>query len=159
MNKIMAEYVTGSEDKSFTGLGDVICPSCGKQMRETDICKVGEENGPREIEICGDCLSEAEGELDADIDADIIPADLFQRLWEHVLPIVEDRASSEPPNDVTLIARLLGGQPWQSGGGIWLVLIRRSDGGIVAVSDDVACEYASEAAFTDGRTRTSVRFK
>ncbi len=45
------------------------------------------------------------------------------------------------------IARALGGESWQSGGGIWLVLIRRKDGALVVISDEVISEYASEAAF------------
>jgi hypothetical protein len=157
MNKIEAEYVTGSEENSFSGIGDVICPSCGKQMRETDICKVGEENGPREIEICGDCLSDAEGELEIRFDADIVPREIFQRLWDHLVAIVADRNANEPPNDVSHLARLLGGKPWQSGGGIWLVLVKRGDGAIVTISDEVACEYESEDALANGTTNLSIR--
>ena len=42
------------------------------------------------------------------------------------------------------IAEALGGQPWQSGGDTWLVLSRRSDGKIVALSEESACLYESE---------------
>lgn len=42
------------------------------------------------------------------------------------------------------LAKLLGGETWQSGGDVWLVLIRRSDGKIVAISDEAVCEYADE---------------
>lgn len=157
MNKIKAEYVRGSEEKSFTGLGEVICPSCGKQLGETDICKVFEQDGPREIEICDDCLSDAEADLEIQIDADIIQGDLFQRVWEHLLPIVQDRTARQPPNDVAQLARLLGGQPWQSGGGIWLVVVRRADGRVVAVSDEVIFEYRSEEALLHGMQDTSIR--
>lgn len=44
------------------------------------------------------------------------------------------------------LATLLGGETWQSGGDVWLVLIRRSDGRIVAISEEVVCEYADEEA-------------
>jgi len=45
------------------------------------------------------------------------------------------------------VAEALGGQAWQSGGGIWLVRIERTDGRLVIVSDDAVCEYADEEAF------------
>jgi hypothetical protein len=157
MNKIQVEYVTGSEEKSPVGLYDVICPACGKQTRETDTCRIGEENGEREIEICGDCLSDAETALDVRIEADLVPNVVFQKLWEHVLPIAEDLTSSEPPNDVTQLARLLGGQPWHSGGGVWLVLVKRDDGRVVAVSDEVVTEYANEDALTGAAPIHTIR--
>lgn len=48
------------------------------------------------------------------------------------------------------LAKLLGGETWQSGGDVWLVLIRRADGKIVAISDEVVCEYANEEALGAG---------
>ena len=42
------------------------------------------------------------------------------------------------------LAKLLGGETWQSGGDIWLVILRRSDGKIVAISDELVAEYADE---------------
>ena len=56
----------------------------------------------------------------------------------------------------TKLAELLGGETWQSGGDIWLVLIRRADGKIVAISDEVACEYEDEASLDEGRPSASV---
>lgn len=49
-----------------------------------------------------------------------------------------------------VVAGVLGGEAWQSGGDIWLVLIERPDGKYVVISDEAACEYASRAAFDDG---------
>lgn len=46
----------------------------------------------------------------------------------------------------TALAELLGGETWQSGGNIWLVILRRADGKIVAVSDELVAEYADEEA-------------
>lgn len=54
------------------------------------------------------------------------------------------------------VARALGGEAWQSGGDIWLVLIHRKDGKLVIISDDVVCEYATEADFDSGRADKSV---
>ncbi|HVT90632.1 MAG TPA: hypothetical protein VHD56_17385 [Tepidisphaeraceae bacterium] len=45
------------------------------------------------------------------------------------------------------LAKALGGETWQSGGGIWLVQLPRADGRLVVVSDDAVCEYETEAAF------------
>lgn len=54
------------------------------------------------------------------------------------------------------IAEVLGGEAWQSGGDIWLVLIRRNDGRLVVISDEAVCEYESEEAFEDNRTSNSI---
>ena len=49
------------------------------------------------------------------------------------------------------LAKLLGGETWQSGGDIWLVIFRRPDGKMVAISDEVVCEYAGEIALGEGK--------
>lgn len=54
------------------------------------------------------------------------------------------------------LAELLGGEPWQSGGDVWLVLIRRADKRIVAFTDDVVCEYADQEAFEGGEPENSI---
>lgn len=54
------------------------------------------------------------------------------------------------------IAEAFGGETWQSGGGIWLVLIHRKDGRFVVISDDAVCEYASEKHFESGKADKSV---
>lgn len=56
----------------------------------------------------------------------------------------------------TAIAEALGGETWQSGGGIWLVLVRRSDGGVVAISDEVVCEYKSMDDIETGEAANSI---
>jgi hypothetical protein len=42
------------------------------------------------------------------------------------------------------VARALGGDVWQSGGDIWLVIFRRADGHVVVLSDEAVCEYSNE---------------
>ncbi len=44
------------------------------------------------------------------------------------------------------VAEAIGGDPWQSGGGIWLVVRKRPDGRLVIMSDDCVCEYEDEGA-------------
>lgn len=50
----------------------------------------------------------------------------------------------------TALAKLLGGETWQSGGDIWLVILRKADGKIVAISDELVTEYADEEALGAG---------
>jgi len=59
----------------------------------------------------------------------------------------------------TLIAESLGGEAWHSGGDIWLVLLRKESGAIVAISDDVVCEYDSEDDFNDGHDSNSIELR
>ena len=54
------------------------------------------------------------------------------------------------------VAKALGGEPWNSGGGIWLVVLRRQDGSVVVVSGDVVCEYGSEEAFEASEAAASI---
>lgn len=47
------------------------------------------------------------------------------------------------------LSKILGGDVWQSGGGIFLIIIKRQDGKLVVFSDEMVCEYENEAAFDD----------
>jgi len=48
------------------------------------------------------------------------------------------------------MAELLNGEAWNSGGGIYIVLIRNSLGQIVGITDETICLYANEKALEDG---------
>ena len=39
------------------------------------------------------------------------------------------------------VAHALGDRTWNSGGEIWLVVFDRSDGKVLALSEEVVCEY------------------
>ena len=54
------------------------------------------------------------------------------------------------------LAKLLGGETWQSGGDIWLVILKKADGRIVAISDEVVAEYADEEALGAGEATASI---
>ena len=54
------------------------------------------------------------------------------------------------------LARILNGELWNSGGGLFLAIVRRSDGKIVAFSDEVVCEYADEEALNGGTPSNSI---
>ena len=56
----------------------------------------------------------------------------------------------------TAIADAIGGETWQSGGEIWLVILRKADGRVVALSDDCICEYESDDAFQDGTSIATI---
>jgi hypothetical protein len=54
------------------------------------------------------------------------------------------------------VANFLGGQTWQSGGGIWLVIFERTDGKLAVISDDAICEYANQEDFDNCKPRQSI---
>jgi hypothetical protein len=56
----------------------------------------------------------------------------------------------------TSVAEALGGEAWQSGGGIWLVLLRRPDGHVVVLSDESVCEYEDQDALDEGRAESMI---
>lgn len=54
------------------------------------------------------------------------------------------------------LAKTVGGEAWQSGGGIYVVAIRRPDGSIVVFSDDVVAEYPDDEAFDAGQPTAEI---
>jgi hypothetical protein len=58
-------------------------------------------------------------------------------------------------NQARAVAAVFGGDVWNSGGGIWLVIITRSDGRVVVMSDELITEYASGEAHDDGDAPTN----
>lgn len=57
-----------------------------------------------------------------------------------------------------VLATLIDGEAWHSGGDIWLVLKRTSDGRVVSISDEVIIEYVSEEAFEQNEISGSIEF-
>ena len=55
------------------------------------------------------------------------------------------------------VAKALSGEVWNSGGGIHLVVIRRTDGRVVAISEDVVCEYEDEEALVGAEPLKSLQ--
>ncbi len=49
-----------------------------------------------------------------------------------------------------LIADMLGGDAFNSGGGVWLVQIYRPGRKLVVIGDESICEYANTDAFDSG---------
>ena len=55
-----------------------------------------------------------------------------------------------------MIADALGGQAWQSGGGIWLVILRQGNSKLVVISDEAVCEYDDEKQFEKSTPSKSI---
>ena len=54
------------------------------------------------------------------------------------------------------LAAIVGGEAWQSGGGVFLVTVNRDDGSLVVFSGDSICEYESDEAFDAGRASNTI---
>lgn len=54
------------------------------------------------------------------------------------------------------LAVLVGGEAWQSGGGIYLVTVNRDDGSLVVFSADAICEYENDEALDAGRASKTI---
>jgi len=54
------------------------------------------------------------------------------------------------------VAEALSGETWQSGGEIWLVLLRRTDGKLSVISDEVVCEYDDEDRFEQAKPAKTI---
>lgn len=54
------------------------------------------------------------------------------------------------------IAAILGGTVWNSGGGLHLVILKRADGRIVALSDESVCVYANDEELQNGQPVESI---
>ncbi len=54
------------------------------------------------------------------------------------------------------LASIVGGEAWNSGGGIWLVTVHREDGSLIVFSGDAICEYEDEEAFDECRALNTI---
>ncbi len=54
------------------------------------------------------------------------------------------------------VAEALSGETWQSGGGIWLVLLRQGNGKLVVISDEAVCEYDDEQRFEQAKPSKTI---
>lgn len=61
------------------------------------------------------------------------------------------RSSGMDEQTAEHLAAIVGGESWQSGGGLYLVTVHRDDGSMVVFSGDAISEYDNEEAFDAGR--------
>lgn len=59
-------------------------------------------------------------------------------------------------NAAKTLAEAVGGEVWQSGGGVYVVALRRPDGSIVVFSDDLVAEYEDDEAFENSKPQSSI---
>lgn len=57
------------------------------------------------------------------------------------------------------IAIFLGGEAWQTGGRIWVVLLKRTDGRLVVIDEDAVTEYEDFAAFDEGQPSAEIALR
>lgn len=56
----------------------------------------------------------------------------------------------------TAVAEALGGETWQSGGDVWLVVLKRSDGKVVCISSEAVCLYDGEEEMETGQAEATI---
>ena len=59
-------------------------------------------------------------------------------------------------NQAEVVAEALGGDVWNSGGEMYLAILRRTDGRVVAISGESVCVYASEDALQSEQPLESI---
>jgi hypothetical protein len=155
---IVAKFAP-EETGECRGLAMMICPVCDKRFRETDLERYFEQDSQNKIELCTSCREEFESDNDLVIDSDTLDCDVYGKLWAFSLAAaVRLVAEHQGLNDLTapIVAAALGGDAWQSGGGIWVIVKRTSDGRVLTLSPEVINEYASEEAFEEDRPKCSL---
>ena len=158
-SKCIIAKIAPEEDGGTRGLASMICPVCGKRVREPDLERYYEANSENTVELCTDCREEFEGDNDLQIDEDLLDADIYGRLLVFAAAAVRELDGDlQGLNELTtpMAAAALGGEAWQSGGGIWLIVKRTVDGRIVTISPEVVNEYENEEAFEEDRPKSSL---
>ena len=163
MKEILAQYTNQKVSRS-DGLNNKECPLCGRVVVELDMERYYEDGSDRSIECCSDCREDFELDSKLSLDSDILSPEVFESLWKYGTENMKSTTVEEIQEGLTeenakIVARILGGEEWQSGGGIMLILFRRRDGKVVVLSDDVVCEYASDKAFDENKADLAIRFR
>jgi hypothetical protein len=70
--------------------------------------------------------------------------------------ITEAKGHTMTEEQAQSVADALGGDTWQSGGDIWLIVKHRQDGRVVVISDEAVCEYASDGDFEKGQAASVI---
>lgn len=155
MDKIIARYVSDYDSEKRDGSGRVFCPFCGEAACQRDMEEYTEEGSDRSLEFCTNCREGFERDLELEFESDTLSKAAFGQLLDE-LPAQDEEKTGLNEKTAEQVAKVLGGEAWQSGGGIWLVLLRRKDGALVVISDEVIGEYSSEVAFDAGSTGKTI---
>jgi hypothetical protein len=147
------------ENGEYRGLAMMICPVCSQRVRESDLERYYEEKTENRVELCTDCREEFEGDNDLTIDSDTVDGNVYGKLLVFAAAAVKEiDGDLQGLNEATAptVATALGGDAWQSGGGIWVIVKRTTDGRVVTITPEVVNEYADEAAFEEDRPKSSL---
>ena len=60
--------------------------------------------------------------------------------------------------DCKAIAKIVEGEPWQSGGNVWVVVIRRDNGSLVMMSDECVSDYKCQKDADQGLAIATIYF-
>jgi hypothetical protein len=141
------------------GLATMICPVCDKRIRETNLERYFEQESQNKVELCTSCREEFESDNDLSFDSDTLDCDVYGKLLAFSLAgAIRLVAGHQGLNELTapIVAAALGGDAWQSGGGIWVIVKRTSDGRVLTLSPEVINEYANEEAFEEDRPESTL---
>ena len=158
-SKCVRAKVTPEEDGENRGMAMMICPVCGKRIRETDLERYFEGSSENKVDLCTDCREEFEGDNDLQIDSDTLDGDIYRKLFDFAsAAAMKADEGRQGLNELTapIVASALDGDAWQSGGGIWLIVKRTTDGRVVTISPEVVNEYANEEAFEEDRPKSNL---
>ncbi len=153
---VLAKFAP-EENGENRGLAMMICPVCSKRVLESDLERYYEENTENRVELCTDCREEFESDNDLTIDSDTLDGNVYGKLLAFAAAAERDTDEDlQGLNEVTAptVATALGGDAWQSGGGIWVIVKRTTDGRVVTITPEVVNEYADEAAFEEDRPKS-----
>lgn len=81
-DQIKAEYACDSEPERRDGTDILICPACKKRVKERDVEPYYEEGSDRAVQLCGACREDFEFDEECSLDADVLDAGTFERLWK-----------------------------------------------------------------------------
>ena len=142
MNRSVKAYFDPNESGACRGMAQMICQMCGKTVMEPDLEHYYEAGTENTVELCGDCREAFETANELALDQDTVSTDIYGKLLGYARG-TEGLCEWSAP----MVAAALGGEAWQSGGGIWLVVRRTGDGRVITISESVIKEYADEEAF------------
>ncbi len=153
---IQFEYVSSETDDDR-----LRCPICKQITPIHDQETYYRQDSEQRIECCTRCREDFERATDVSLEADVLNNPVFDEFQSWARGEIQDRPDERTGiNDETapVIARILSAEAWNSGGGIWLVIKRREDGSLVALSDEAVCVYSDDTAFGAGRADNVIQF-
>jgi hypothetical protein len=109
--------------------------------------------------LCTACREEFESDNDLELDSDTLDGEVYGKLWAFSsAAAARFVAEHQGLNELTapIVAAALGGDAWQSGGGIWVIVKRTSDGHVLTLTPEVINEYANEEAFEEDRPKSTL---